>query len=149
VNCARVHKNVGQHCARWLRHCGKCRKVKFIGCFQFSFVLESTQSLTAMRVPGIFPTGFFQVSFVLESTQSLTAMRVPGIFPVGFFHFSFVLESTQSLTAMRVRGIFPGIKGDPHVRLTTLPPSASPVSYKIWYPRHLINLWATTACDPR
>jgi hypothetical protein len=51
------------------------------------------------------------------------------------------LGSTQTLT-----GIFLGGKGWPGIRLTIPPPSVSPLSRKMWEPRRLTILWASTAC---
>jgi hypothetical protein len=51
------------------------------------------------------------------------------------------LGSTQPLAEMSTRNL-PGGK----VRLTASPPSVSRLSKKMWVPRRLTTLWASTAC---
>jgi hypothetical protein len=52
------------------------------------------------------------------------------------------LESTQAA----LTGKFPGVKGGQRIRLTTLPPSVSGCSIKMWETRPLITQWTSTAC---
>jgi hypothetical protein len=56
-----------------------------------------------------------------------------GIFPSGF-------------PTKWIWGMFLGVKGRRRVRRTVSSPSVSPLSYKIWEPRRLTTLWASTAC---
>jgi hypothetical protein len=57
------------------------------------------------------------------------------------------LGPTQLLTEMRSRNLPAGQRAaDRCVRLTTLPPSVSRLSTKMWEPQRLTTQWASTAC---
>jgi hypothetical protein len=55
------------------------------------------------------------------------------------------LGSTQPLTEMSTRNI-PGGKGRPARKADNLTAICVPIVYKMWEPRRLTNLWASTAC---
>jgi hypothetical protein len=55
------------------------------------------------------------------------------------------LGSTQSLTEMRTRNI-PGVKGRPARKADNLTAICEPTVHKMWKPRRLTTLWASTAC---
>jgi hypothetical protein len=55
------------------------------------------------------------------------------------------LGSTQPLTEMSTRNIRGG-KGRPARKTNNLTAISKPIVYKMWEPRRLTNLWASTAC---
>jgi hypothetical protein len=55
------------------------------------------------------------------------------------------LESTQPLTEMSTRNL-PGRKVQPTRKADNLTAICEPTAYKMWEPRRLTTLWATTAC---
>jgi hypothetical protein len=71
---------------------------------------------------------------------------------IGFFNRpncssrTMALRSTQPLIEMITRKLPGGLKNGGRVRLTTLPPSMSRLFRKMWKPRCLTTLWASTAC---
>jgi hypothetical protein len=56
-----------------------------------------------------------------------------------------VLGSTQPLTEMSTRNL-PGGKGRPARKADNLTAICEPTVYKMWEPRRLTALWASTAC---
>jgi hypothetical protein len=55
------------------------------------------------------------------------------------------LWSTQSLTEMSTRNVLVG-KGRPARKADNLTTIYKPIVYKMWEPRRLTTLWASTAC---
>jgi hypothetical protein len=55
------------------------------------------------------------------------------------------LGSTQPLTEMNTRNL-PGGKGRPARVANNLTAICEPIVYKMWEPRRLTTLWASTAC---
>jgi hypothetical protein len=55
------------------------------------------------------------------------------------------LGSTQSLTEMCTRNLLGG-KGQPVRKVENLTAICEQTDYKMWEPRRLTTLWATTAC---
>jgi hypothetical protein len=55
------------------------------------------------------------------------------------------LGSTQPLAEMSTRNILGG-KGRPAHKADNLAAISEPIIYKMWEPRRLTNLWASTAC---
>jgi hypothetical protein len=82
-----------------------------------------------------------------------TSRKVTGsIYEViGFFNWpnpssrTMALVSTQSLTEMSTRNL-PGGKGRLVRKANNLTVICEPTVYKIWEPRRLTTLWASTAC---
>jgi hypothetical protein len=70
---------------------------------------------------------------------------------IGFFcwsnSFSSIMapESTQPLTEMSTRKL-PGGKGRPACKADNLTAICEPIVLKMWKPRRLTTLWASTAC---
>jgi hypothetical protein len=56
-----------------------------------------------------------------------------------------VLGSTQPLTEMSTRNL-PGAKGRPARKADKITAICEPTVYKMWKPRRLTTLWASTAC---
>jgi hypothetical protein len=56
-----------------------------------------------------------------------------------------VLETTQPLTQMSTRNLTGG-KGRPASKADNLTTICEPIVLKMWMPRHLTTLWASTAC---
>jgi hypothetical protein len=54
------------------------------------------------------------------------------------------LGSTQSLTEMSTRNVL-GVKGRPKRKADNFTAICEPIVYKIWEPRRLTALWASTA----
>jgi hypothetical protein len=55
------------------------------------------------------------------------------------------LGSTQPLTEMSTRNL-PGDKGRPARKADNLTAICESIVWKIWEPRRLITIWASTAC---
>jgi hypothetical protein len=55
------------------------------------------------------------------------------------------LGSTRPLTEMSTRNL-PGGKGRPARKADKLTAICEPIVYKMWEPRRLTTLWASTAC---
>jgi hypothetical protein len=55
------------------------------------------------------------------------------------------LVSTQPLTEMSTRNL-PGGKGRPARKADSFTAVCEPIAYKMWEPRRLTTLWASTAC---
>jgi hypothetical protein len=56
------------------------------------------------------------------------------------------LGSIQPLTEMSTRNL-PGGKGRPTRKADILTAICEPIVYKMWEPRRLTTLWASTACS--
>jgi hypothetical protein len=83
-----------------------------------------------------------------------TSRKVAGSIPnevTGFFQFTYpssramTLPSTRPLTEMSTRNL-PGGKGRPARGADNLTAIREPIIYKMWEPRRLTNLWASTTC---
>jgi hypothetical protein len=82
--------------------------------------------------------------------RSLNAGLIPDVV-IGFSNLlnpssrTMVLGSTQPLTEMSIRNV-PGGKGRPARKADNLTAICEPTVYKMWEPRRLTALWASTAC---
>jgi hypothetical protein len=56
-----------------------------------------------------------------------------------------VLGSTQPLTEMSIKNLT-GAEERPELKADNLTAICEPIVYKMWEPRRLTNLWASTAC---
>jgi hypothetical protein len=86
-----------------------------------------TPCTTSLKVSGSIPGAVIRLFNLLHSSSCIT-----------------VLESTQSLTEMSTRNL-PGCKGQSAREADKLPAICEPIVYKMWEPRHLTTLWASTA----
>jgi hypothetical protein len=82
-----------------------------------------------------------------------TSRKVAGSIPDEFVEFfnwpnfsshTVALGSTQPLTEMSTR-ILPGSKGRPARKVDNFTAISGPIVYKMWVPRRLTTLWASTA----
>jgi hypothetical protein len=83
-----------------------------------------------------------------------TSLKVAGSIPdkvIGFFSWpnpsshTMALESTQPLTEISTKNL-PGGKGWPVCKANNLTAISDTIIWKMWDPRHLTILWASTAC---
>jgi hypothetical protein len=80
---------------------------------------------------------------MLEAGRS--RVRVP-MRSLDFFNLpNMALGSTRPLTEMSTRNIHGG-KGRPARKADNLTAFCEPIVYKMWEPRRLTTLWASTAC---
>jgi hypothetical protein len=56
------------------------------------------------------------------------------------------LESTQPLTEISTKNLPGGKGGRPARKADNLTAICEPINYKMWEPRRLTTLWASTAC---
>jgi hypothetical protein len=107
---------------------------------------QFTIHLSPLTLDAVYPVAYLK--------HYATSRKVAGSIPdevIGVFSWSnpssrtMALGSTQPLTDLSTRN-YPGGKGRPMLKADNLTAICEPIVYKMWEPRRLTALWASTAC---